>query len=45
MENNITGKIWAFDALGVFLDKVIPDIDFTDEAIVQFNVSVVKILL
>ena len=30
---------------GTFTDKVIPDIDFTDEAVVQFDVPVVKILL
>ena len=28
-----------------FPDKVTPDIDFTDEAVVQCHVSVVKILL
>ena len=28
-----------------FLDKVTPDIDFTDEAIVQCDVQVIKILL
>ena len=30
---------------GVFPDKVTPDIDFTDEAVVQRDVPVVKILL
>ena len=30
---------------GTFTDKVIPDIDFTDEAVVQCDVPVVKILL
>ena len=29
----------------VFSDKVIPDIDFTDEAVVQCDVPVIKILL
>ena len=30
---------------GAFPDKVTPDIDFTDEAVVQCDVPVVKILL
>ena len=30
---------------GTFPDKVTPDIDFTDEAVVQCDVPVVKILL
>ena len=30
---------------GVFPDKVTPDIDFTDEAVVQCDVLVLKILL
>ena len=30
---------------GVFLDKLIPDIDFTDEAVVRRDVPIVKILL
>ena len=29
---------------GAFLDKKIPDIDFTDEAVVQCDVPVVKII-
>ena len=29
----------------VFSDKAIPDIDFTDEAVVQCDVPVIKILL
>ena len=28
---------------GAFLDNVTPDVDFTDEAVVQCNVSVVRI--
>ena len=28
--------------LGTFVDKVVKDIDFTDEAIVQCNVPIVK---
>ena len=28
-----------------FPDKVIPRIDFTDEAVVQFDISIVKITL
>ena len=30
---------------GVFPDKVTPDVDFIDGAVVQYHVSVVKILL
>ena len=30
---------------GVFLDKVIPDFGFTDDAVVQCDVPVIKILL
>ena len=30
---------------GLFLDKVISDIDFTNEAVVQFDAQVRKILL
>ena len=30
---------------GAFPDKVTPDIDFTDEAVVQCDVPVVKMLL
>ena len=30
---------------GAFPDKDSPDIDFTDDAVVQFDVPVVKILL
>ena len=39
-------KIWAYDATrGIFPDKVTTDIGFTDEAVVQWDVPVVKILL
>ena len=38
-------KLWAFDECsGAFQDKVPPDIDFTDEVVVQCDVSDVKIL-
>ena len=38
-------KLWAFDEYpGVFPDKVTPDIDFTDEVVVQCDVPDVKIL-
>ena len=30
---------------GAFPDKITPDIDFTDEALVQSDVPVIKILL
>ena len=30
---------------GVFPDKITPDIDFTDEGVVQCDIPVVKILL
>ena len=30
---------------GAFTDKITPDIDFTDEAVVECDVPVVKILL
>ena len=40
--DKITGKILD---KRVILDKVLPDIDFTDEAVLQFGVPVVKILL
>ena len=30
---------------GLFSDKITPDIDFTDEVVVQWDVPVVKILL
>ena len=30
---------------GVFIDKITLDIDFTDEAVIQQDVPVVKILL
>ena len=30
---------------GAFADKVTPDIDFTDEAVVQCDVPVIKIFL
>ena len=38
-------KLWASDEYpGAFPDKVTPDIDFTDEVVVQCDVSDVKIL-
>ena len=38
-------KLWAFDECsGAFQDNVPPDIDFTDEVVVQCDVSDVKIL-
>ena len=38
-------KLWAFDEYpGAFPDKVTPDIDFTDEVVVQCDVPDVKIL-
>ena len=38
-------KLWAFDEYpGAFPDKVTPDIDFTDEVVVQCDVLDVKIL-
>ena len=41
--NNGMSKILAFDATtGVFVDKVNPNIDFKGEAVVQCDVSVVK---
>ena len=45
-ENNKSGKsyIW-YTSTGTFSDKVTPDIGFTDEAVVQCNVPVVKLLL
>ena len=38
-------EIWASEADKVFLDKLIPHIDFKDEAVVRCDVPVVKILL
>ena len=35
--------IWCYP--GAFLDKVTPDIDFTDDIVVQCDSPVVKILL
>ena len=38
-------KLWAFDECpGAFPDKVTPDIDSTDEAVVQYDVLDIKIL-
>ena len=37
-------KIWTFDATGAFPYTTTPDIDFTDEAVVQCDVSVIKVL-
>ena len=38
-------KLWTFDEYaGAFPDKVTPDIDFTDEVVVQCDVPDVKIL-
>ena len=43
---NNSVEIWAFDATsGAFPGKVSPDFDFTDKAVVQCDVPVVKILL
>ena len=38
-------KIWAFDATWGISNETTPDIDFTDEAVVQCDVPDVKILL
>ena len=39
-------KLWAFDGYpGAFPYKVIPDIDLTDEIIVQCDVPYVKVVL
>ena len=43
-ENNSMRKIWTFDATGAFPYTTTPDIDFTDEAVVQCDVSVIKVL-
>ena len=38
-------KLWAFDKYpGAFPDKVIPDIDFIEQVVVQCDVADVKIL-
>ena len=38
-------KLWAFDECPVaFPDKVTPDIDFTDDVVVQCDIPDVKIL-
>ena len=38
-------EYWAFGEYpGTFPDKVTPDIDFTDEVVVQCDIPVVKIL-
>ena len=42
---NNGAKISAFDAIRVFPDKFIPEIDFTEKAVVPCDVPVVKILL
>ena len=39
-------KLWAFDGYsGAFPYKVTPDIDFTDEVVVQCDVPDVKVVL
>ena len=43
--NNVV-KLWAFDGYsGAFPYKVTPDIDFTDEVVVQCDVPDVKVVL
>ena len=42
-QNNYVKK-WAFDATETFPERFTPDIDFTDESVVQCDVPVVKIL-
>ena len=44
MDKIVADKIPNLMLAGIFLGKVTADIDFTDEAIVEFNVPVVKIL-
>ena len=44
MDKIVADKISNLMLAGAFLGKVTTDIDFTDEAIVEFNVPVVKIL-
>ena len=42
---NNGAKLWAFDEYsGAFPDKVTPDIYFTNEVVIQCDVSHVKIL-
>ena len=41
----MAGQVWALMLPGVFLDKVTAGIDFTNKAIVQCDVSIVKTLL
>ena len=41
----MASKYEHFMLPGAFSDKVIPDIDFTDEVVVQCDAPVVKILL
>ena len=48
----VKGEIWTFDTtrgkviyIRIVLGKVIPDIDFTDETVVQCDVPGVKIIL
>ena len=38
-------KYGHFTLSGVFLDKVIPSIDFTEQVVVQCDIVVVEILL
>ena len=40
-QNNKVGEVWAFVGIS---DKLNPDIDFTDEEVVQHDISVVKAL-
>ena len=43
--NNVI-RLWAFDGYpGAFPYKITPGIDFTDEAVVQFDVPDVKVVL
>ena len=38
------GKIWDLILPGAFLDKPTPDFDFTYESVIQFDITVVKLL-
>lgn len=40
-QNNKVGEVWAFAGIS---DKLNSDIDFTDEEVVQHDISVVKAL-
>ena len=41
----MAAETWVFDATRAFPDKVTPDINFTDEAVSQCGVAVIKTLL